>query len=737
MSSIPALIEELLSSGWTKEKIAIFLNVDCSAIDRWLSGKNHPRPFTEGALRRLHLRSPDGGPISGSLNGEAEVRDALRSTLQELREVLYRSGRLSSRNEALDELSKLLFAHIMSIESGAGGIKLEELNHNYGGNSAEALSFFVKEMFEKHLPRSLSVKMGPVDFKLRIKSHEERFAQEVIRVFERMAPVNKFIHARGLAGYDLLNDFFGQFLADSFVDEKELGQYLTPIEVVQFMVRWWLITLSEAELEAWCHPQRCLEQGLILDPSCGVGSFLMEVTRQLHEEVQRRHGPEGLAMWVKNMTTQVLVGIDKSERMIRLALTNLAMLGFPAAHLHLANSLMRSGPDSKLTNSLKDKAQLILTNPPFGAEFTDGLEDYQLATHWAAIMPRKVYSELLFMERYTEWLTPGGKLFAIVPDSILTNKGLFHDLRKGLSSLIEVKGVVSLPSITFGVAGTTTKTSILYLQKRQPGKHKPVITFFANCQDIGYNVVTRKSQRIKVKTGHNDLPSILRDLEQPLDDMAVGRFIPNVTQSFRWDATYHASLPKNIEMRIHNPTQTDVYVRDVASLSLDKRDPRRFGSDSFVYIEISDVDPMALTVNPKEIPCSEAPSRARLLVRTGDILVSTVRPGNKTVAVIPPEFDGAICSSGFAVLRPLRINPYALARLLQTDFVTRQLLRNNIGIAYPAIDQQCILAVLLPVKREHLIPLSQAAEEMATAFEKARSKRLELEQMVRTFISSF
>ncbi len=35
---------------------------------------------------------------------------------------------------------------------------------------------------------------------------------------------------------DLLNDTFGQFLTDSFTDEKELGQYLTPPEVVRFMV---------------------------------------------------------------------------------------------------------------------------------------------------------------------------------------------------------------------------------------------------------------------------------------------------------------------------------------------------------------------------------------------------------------------------------------------------------------------------------------------------------------------
>lgn len=736
MLSVLALIEGLLDFGLTKEELAVSLGVDCTAIERWQSGRSKPRPFTEGALRRLHSKVSSGGIFATRLNGEALLKDALHCTLQELREVLHRSGRLSSRNEALDELSKLLFAHIMSIEHGAGGIRYDELTRNYSSNPAEALNLFVKEMFENHLPTSLSLEMGPNDFQLRLKPQEEHFAREVIQVFEHLAPVDSYVHAWGLAGCDLLNDIFGQFLADSFVDEKELGQYLTPTEVVQFMVRWWLTTLSEEELEAWCHPQRCVDKAFVLDPSCGVGSFLVEVLRQLHGDVERRHGPEGLATWVKNMTARVLIGVDKSERMVRMALTNLAMFGFPAANLHLANALLRSGHDAELTNSLKGKVQLILTNPPFGAEFSEGLKHYKIAIQWTAKRPNKVDSELLFMERYTEWLAPAGKLFVIVPDSILTNKGLFHDLRRGLAPLVEVRGVISLPSITFGLAGTTTKTSILYLQRRISEQYDPVRTFFAICRDIGYDVVTRDSQRMKVKTEQGDLPTILRDLEQLSNDMAVGRYVTGVTESFRWDATYHATLPPEIEVRIRNPQQTDVYVRDIASMANDRRDPRQFASETFVYIEISDVDSATLTVNPKRILCTEAPSRARVLVRGGDVLVSTVRAGNKTIAVVPFDLDGAICSTGFAVLRPFGIDPYALARLLQTDFVTLQLLRNNVGIAYPAIEPECLLDVILPVNREDLVVLSEAAKEVADAYERARAKRFEFEQIIKRVFSS-
>src|SRR5262249_20036 len=162
-----------------------------------------------------------------------------------------------------------------------------------------------------------------------------------------------------------LNEVFGKFLADSFVDEKELGQYLTPREVITFMCGLALDGLSDSEVAIFSSPKTCAEFGLILDPSFGVGSFLAEIISQLIERltVDEASHPS----WLESMLNHVLVGIDKSERMVRLALTNLAMFGFPIAKLYLANALSRNGADGRLTESFVGKAKIILTNPPFGA----------------------------------------------------------------------------------------------------------------------------------------------------------------------------------------------------------------------------------------------------------------------------------------------------------------------------------------------------------------------------------
>lgn len=71
------------------------------------------------------------------------------------------------------------------------------------------------------------------------------------------------------------------------------------------------------------------------------------------------------------------------------------------------------------------------------------------------------------------------------------------------------------------------------------------------------------------------------------------------------------------------------------------------------YIDISSVDQNTKTVLSRPpISAASAPSRARQLVKTGDILISTVRPNLNGVAQVPDHLDGATASTGFCILRP-------------------------------------------------------------------------------------
>ena len=94
---------------------------------------------------------------------------------------------------------------------------------------------------------------------------------------------------------------------------------------------------------------------------------------------------------------------------------------------------------------------------------------------------------------------------------------------------------------------------------------------------------------------------------------------------------------------------------------------------------------------------ADAPSRAKRILRSGDTVLGTVRPGNGSYALIGG--DGLTGSTGFAVLRPLHMRNRTLVYLAVTDTENIERLANRAdGAAYPAIRPEVVgeTAVVLP-----------------------------------------
>ena len=123
-------------------------------------------------------------------------------------------------------------------------------------------------------------------------------------------------------------------------------------------------------------------------------------------------------------------------------------------------------------------------------------------------------------------------------------------------------------------------------------------------------------------------------------------------------------------------------------------------SDKIInYIEISSVSNSGEIQNVQTLRFSEAPSRARRIVRTNDVIISCVRTYLKSIARITEDYNEFICSTGFAVLRPEKnINPKFLYYYLFTDTFTNVVEANSTGISYPAINSSKLinLKILIP-----------------------------------------
>ncbi len=107
---------------------------------------------------------------------------------------------------------------------------------------------------------------------------------------------------------------------------------------------------------------------------------------------------------------------------------------------------------------------------------------------------------------------------------------------------------------------------------------------------------------------------------------------------------------------------------------------------TFKYFDIGSVGTGRLANEPETLRFGQAPSRARRIITQGDTIISTVRTYLKAVYYVSDEIEDWIASTGFAALTPKEgINPPYLGLLIQSDqFVTR-VIRESIGVAYPAI----------------------------------------------------
>jgi len=123
----------------------------------------------------------------------------------------------------------------------------------------------------------------------------------------------------------------------------------------------------------------------------------------------------------------------------------------------------------------------------------------------------------------------------------------------------------------------------------------------------------------------------------------------------------------------------------------------------FHYIDIASVSNGRIEVPSDTIAFCDSPSRARKVVRCGDVLMSTVRPNLKAFAYFDQPLDDCVASTGFAVLRARRnVDSRFVLYSILSESVTRQIEAHVVGSNYPAINSTAVgrLKVLTPASDE-------------------------------------
>ncbi len=115
------------------------------------------------------------------------------------------------------------------------------------------------------------------------------------------------------------------------------------------------------------------------------------------------------------------------------------------------------------------------------------------------------------------------------------------------------------------------------------------------------------------------------------------------------------------------------------------------------YIEISGVKSGIGIIETSYHKFKDAPSRARRVVRNGDVIVSTVRTYLKSIAKIDNPSKNLIASTGFAVIRPRKIEADYAGFLFYSELLIGEIISLSTGVSYPAVNSTQIEDIIIPI----------------------------------------
>ncbi|EOC7418735.1 N-6 DNA methylase [Campylobacter upsaliensis] len=465
-----------------KEKIALYIKEDSNDLI------NDIPPYGGNAPIWKYLRNSENSDISKI------TTDELKTLLEKIHNYLWNGGKRNPA-EAFSEFSKIIFTKIMDekIAEYDPDYKLE--NYEFQKNRDEdkfALENRIKGLYQKYKEKDSNV----FDNALILDADEIKFLVENLESISLSE-----------TDLDIKGKVFQKFFADFF--KGTAGQYFTPLNIVRFMVE--------------CFDLR--QNDLVLDPSCGSGGFLLQTLQYMQEKSKKLDGEYNQKRFWHSFAEKNLYGIEISGGISQTAKMNMIIHDDGHTNVITADGLDSFENFIKKNNKFqKNTFNFIFTNPPFGSSIPASkpyFEDFSFAKSEVHFIDKIIdkkspkdlsaqKSEILFLERYFEFLKEGGIVACVLPDGILTNSSL-QNVRDYLLERFYLLASFSLPQHTFSNYGAGVKSSILVLKK----KGKKAIKAFLDKKEAIQNAITQK-HKDEILSLRDELKALITPLQKEL-----------------------------------------------------------------------------------------------------------------------------------------------------------------------------------------------------------------------------
>ena len=425
-------------------------------------GKPQEYRFYKGGVNEKGEAVSDIAPVA---------REDLITAIKKCHQTLWGGGRLSPPT-AFGELCKLIFVKISDEQKprkNGQPYQFQIKTHEPSSKLAERINELYNEQKQK----------DPEVFTESIKV-DDRVLRTVVSHLEAINLNKTDLDVKGVAFEQFMDGFF----------KGDFGQYFTPRPIIEFCVN-------------MMKPEHDWD---VLDPACGSGGFLLHALDYMRKQAGDYYekGTIDYFNFWHDFAAKHLYGIEINDEIARVAKMN--MIVHDDGHTNVISHDALDSIDKMHDHNqgfVKDKFDLILTNPPFGSTINKAekpyLTNYELGKTRDVKgkekdRPRQI-SEVLFIERIWQFLKPEiGKAAIVLPDGILTNSSMQY-VRDYILEKFQLLAVVSLPQCAFAHFGAGVKASVIFVRKRKDSE-KPddnEAIFMAAPELIGYDATGRKT----------------------------------------------------------------------------------------------------------------------------------------------------------------------------------------------------------------------------------------------------
>lgn len=185
------------------------------------------------------------------------------------------------------------------------------------------------------------------------------------------------------------------------------------------------------------------------------------------------------------------------------------------------------------------------------------------------------------------------------------------------------------------------------------------------------------------------------DWQQSTDNISIKTLKDSFCSNGRIDAEYYQAIYEDCEKLLCSYKEGTKEFETICQTDETNYLPNP--KKLYKYIELSNIGKYGNIVGCTECEGSELPTRARRKVKRGDVIVSSIEGSLDSCALITEDYDEALCSTGFYVVRSTFYNPETLLVLFKSKPFQMLMKKGCSGTILTAISKNEIDKIQFPL----------------------------------------